>query len=69
MSRTTEQKTALTPDEKIIAAYLAEVSGVKHQDIAVALRVNMGRVSEAVTAVRAAVGLEPRRAPKPEGDL
>ena len=48
------EKTALTFEERIKAAYLHYVRGVMMQDIAVAYEVNLGRVSEACYAVRLA---------------
>lgn len=45
-------KTDLTPEERIAAAYLSVVRNVPHQDLAVAFGVNMGRISEAVVAIR-----------------
>lgn len=48
------EKTALTPEERIKAAYLHIVRGVSQQDIAVAFEVNSGRVAEAIMAQRMA---------------
>lgn len=50
-----EPKTALTPQEKIKAAYLHYVRGINQHDIAVAFEVNPGRVNEACKAVWEAV--------------
>jgi DNA-directed RNA polymerase specialized sigma24 family protein len=61
-----EPKTALTPVEKIKAAYLHLVRGVTQQDIAVAFEVNSGRVNEAIMDVRAAVGMAPDKGPPSE---
>lgn len=43
---------ALSPEERITCAYLNVVRKVAIMDLAVAFAVNMGRVSEAVTAIR-----------------
>lgn len=55
-----ERKTALTFEEKIIAAHLHYVQGVDQHVIAFAMSVNMGRVNEACMAVKHA--LQPVRA-------
>lgn len=47
----TDRNRALTPRERIAAAYLKFVRDVESQDIAVAFDVNLGRVSEATTAI------------------
>ena len=47
-----EYKTALTPAERIKCAYLHLVRGAPMQDLAVAFEVNIGRVSEAVAAIK-----------------
>lgn len=47
-------KGALTFEERIIAAYLHFVKGIEQNDIAVAFRVNPGRVAEAVNAIKLA---------------
>jgi hypothetical protein len=62
----------LTGEERIICAYLSVVCDIQHQHLAVAYDVNMGRVSEAVHAIRLAAAdpkgiraaLEPRRLPE-----
>jgi hypothetical protein len=46
-----EYKTALTPNERIKAAYLYHIRGIPMHDIAVAFEVNHGRVAEACTAI------------------
>lgn len=47
-----EQKTRLTPEDKITAAYLSAVRGLSQQDILIALNVsNVGRVNEAIKAI------------------
>lgn len=50
-------KTALTPLEKIKAAYFYEVRGVGQQVLADMFEVNSGRINDAVMDVRKAVGL------------
>lgn len=57
MKRGHEPKTALTPDEKIKAAYLHEVMGVDQHILAAAYGVNPGRVNEALRDIRSAIGL------------
>ena len=52
MTRTEERKTALTEKEAVKAAYLHIVRGWTQSDIAVAFEVNIGRVNEAITAIR-----------------
>jgi len=54
-------KTVLTPRDRVKAAYLHLVLGVEVQTIAVALEVNMGRVSEAITALELAAS-DPKEA-------
>jgi hypothetical protein len=49
-------KTQLSPEEKIIAAYHVLVVGIETQHVASMMGVNLGRVSEACTAVKKAVG-------------
>lgn len=46
-----EPKAALTPQERIKAAYLHYIRGVTQQDLAVAFEVNIGRVNEACKAI------------------
>lgn len=46
-----DRSRALTPEERITAAYLKHVRGVETQDIATAFDVNMGRISEATQAI------------------
>jgi hypothetical protein len=63
------EREALTFDEKLACAYLHYVRGIMEMDLAVAFNVNMGRVSEACTAIKDAVdGDRPyrRRRPKEE---
>lgn len=55
VARGFENKTELTPDEKVMSAYLYLCRGVSQDVIAAAYRVNSGRVAEAVDAVRIAV--------------
>lgn len=51
-----EHKTSLTPGEKIRVAHAVLVWGWDDHKVAYLMNVNPGRVSEAVTAVRAALG-------------
>lgn len=51
-----EDKTALTPREKLKAAYMHDVRGVAQHILADMFEVNAGRIAEAVTAVRKATG-------------
>ena len=50
-------KPHLTPTEKLSAAYFHLVMGVDQHQIAAMYRVNQGRVSEAVSAARTALGV------------
>ena len=52
-----QPKTELTPEEKIVAAYMYHWRGVDQHVIADFFRVNHGRVNEAIMEVRKAVGL------------
>lgn len=54
MRRETNAPT-LTMEQKVTAAYLYIVKGVAQQDIAAAMNVNHGRISEAVTKVSRAL--------------
>lgn len=45
------EKTSLTPEERIKAAYLHIVRGIAQHDVAVAFGVNQGRIAEAVAAI------------------
>jgi hypothetical protein len=56
-----ERKTALTPEEKITAAFMHFVRQVEVQDIAMMYGINMGRVSDACRDVGVAVGLRQPR--------
>lgn len=47
-------KTSLTFEEKITAAYMHYVRKVEQQDICVLYSVNIGRISEACTAIKKA---------------
>lgn len=50
-------RAALTPEQKLLAAYAHLIRGVNQMDIAIVLGgVNQGRVNEAITEVREAVG-------------
>jgi hypothetical protein len=52
-------ETALTLEQKVIAAYLHIVRGINQQDIAIALGgVNSGRVAEAISQIKALNGGE-----------
>lgn len=53
-----KKKTALTPEEKLRAAYAHLINGVDQHVIASLFAVNSGRVAEAIADVRKAVGLE-----------
>ena len=48
-------KTALTPDEKLRAAFAHLINGVDQHILASIFGVNPGRVAEAITAVRLAL--------------
>ena len=52
------KKTELTPDEKLRAAYANIINDVEQHHIAALFGVNSGRVSEAVQAVRHAIGMK-----------
>jgi hypothetical protein len=54
-----DRKTALTPEEKITAAFMHYVRQIDQQDIAMMYGVNMGRVNEACRAISVAAGREP----------
>ena len=58
MKRGHKQKTSLTPEEKIKAAYLYEVRGIEQHLLADVFGVNAGRIADAVKTVRAAVGMD-----------
>jgi len=57
-ARRGNSKTALTPLEKLKAAYFYEVRGVAQHVLADMFEVNAGRIAEAITDVRKAVGLK-----------
>ena len=62
-----ERKTALTPHEKIIAAFMYYVREVDQQDIAIMLGgVNGGRISDACRDIGMSVGLRTNVPVKPE---
>ena len=44
-------KQELTERERIKCAYLSIICGIENQHLAIAFEVNMGRVSEAITAI------------------
>ena len=48
-------KQELTKRERIKCAYLSIICGVENQHLAIAFEVNMGRVSEAITAIELAI--------------
>ena len=48
-------KHELTKRERIKCAYLHLVCGVEQQHLCIAFEVNMGRVSEAITAIELAI--------------
>lgn len=51
-------KTALTPEEKLIAAWAHITQGVSQQTLAAIYGVNSGRIAEAVKAARKAFEIE-----------
>jgi len=51
-------KSSLTPEEKLRAAHAVIILGVKQHDVAAILSTNAGRVAEAVSAVRSAIGMD-----------
>jgi len=55
LARGHEPKAALTPEEKLTAAYFHLMRGWAQHDIADLFGVNAGRVNEAITEVRAAI--------------
>lgn len=58
MKRGYENKTSLTPREKIKAAYAYEIMGIAQHDIAALFEVNQGRVADAIKAILYAAGIE-----------
>jgi hypothetical protein len=50
-----ETRAALTPEERLTAAYQHIVLGHQQQHVAMAMAVNLGRVNEAIQAVRVAI--------------
>jgi hypothetical protein len=52
-------KTELTPGEKLRAAHAVIVNGVDQSIVAQIFNINIGRVNEAVQAIRQAIGLKP----------
>lgn len=59
-------KTQLTPDERIRAAYANLCCGVNQHTVAAMYGVNGGRVAEAITEVKKAVGWEDGAATREE---
>lgn len=57
MKRGFEPKASLSPEEKLKAAYLHEITGLDYQTLTIIFGVNPGRIADAITAVREAVGL------------
>lgn len=55
MKRGHEQKTDLTPKEKIKAAAAYEVYGVPQHALAFIFEVNPGRIAEAISEIRSTV--------------
>ena len=53
-----EHKTALTAQEKLRVAVAVLIEGVPQHVIAALMGVNPGRVAEAITAIREAIGEE-----------
>jgi len=62
MKRGHENKTSLTPREKIKAAYAYEIMGIAQHDIAALFEVNQGRVADAIKAILHAAGYEQPKA-------
>jgi hypothetical protein len=58
MKKGFKAKTKLEPIEKLKVAYLHEVTGIDTHQLCVVFGVNPGRISEAITDVRLAVGLK-----------
>ena len=56
--RGNNHKTALTPKEKLKAAYFYEIRGVAQHVLADMFEVNPGRIAEALEQVRKAIGLK-----------
>lgn len=56
-----KDKTALTYEEKLKAAYFHLIRGVDQHVLADMFNVNPGRIAEAVTAVRTAIGMTSKR--------
>ena len=61
-----ERKTALTPHEKIIAAFMYYVREIDQQDIALMLGINDGHVNNACRDIGILVGLRTNVPVKPE---
>ena len=49
--------TQLTPEQKIIVAYMHHIRGVTQQDLAAIYCINHGRINEACMAIGHAAGL------------
>ena len=58
MRRGFEVKTTLEPEEKLKAAYLHEFMGLDMHTLTVVFGVNPGRIAEAISDVRRAIGME-----------
>ena len=56
-----KDKTALTSEEKLKAAYFHIVRGVDQHVLADMFNVNPGRIAEAVSAVRVAIGMPSKK--------
>ena len=56
MKRGHEKKTELTPDEKLRVVMGHEIYGIEQHALAALFAVNPGRIAEAVTNVRVAIG-------------
>jgi len=48
-------RAALTPEERLTAAYSHIILGIDQQHVAMLMAVNMGRVNEAIQAIRIAM--------------
>lgn len=57
MKRGFEPKASLSPEEKLKAAYLHEIAGLDYQTLTIIFGVNPGRIADAISAVREAIGL------------
>jgi hypothetical protein len=56
MKKGYEPKTALTPEEKLKAAYFHDIRGIEQYVLADLFSVNSGRVADAISDIRRVVG-------------